>query len=80
MMARTKNPKKKFEKDPLSEYNSVPISYQLVCYKFWCHLEYGGGERWNPDVTPNSVKNWRNLSYIKENIRQSSFPNIAKVS
>ena len=68
------------QEEPLLQYNKLPVSYQLVVYKFWCHLEYGETTLWNPDETPNTINNWRSSTYIKNTIKKGSWPNIARVS
>ena len=61
-MARTKAPKGRRPSclnEPLIEYNKLPVSYQLIVYKFWSYLEFGNTILWNPDKTPNTINNYR---------------------
>ena len=81
-MARTRAAKVKNSdsENTIEKYDKLQTSYQLACYKFWCNLEFGGGELWDPNKVPNSIINWRSSSYLRKNIKQGSWANIGRVS
>ena len=69
------------EADPGLFYDEkLELSKKLAAYRFWLHIATDGKEGWNPTEKSGSVWNYRSSNYIKQHIKESSWPNIGKVS
>lgn len=68
------------ERFPKEVYDKLQLSRRIAAYNFWVYLHTDGSEGWDPNKTPGSVYLYRSSEYIKNNIFESSWPKIGKVS
>jgi hypothetical protein len=77
--ATKKGPKQvQQEKHPEEAYAKLELSKKLVCYNCWHNLNTAGEEGWDFEKA-GSIYHYRNSNYIKDHIKQNSFPKVGKV-
>jgi hypothetical protein len=77
--ATKKGPKQvQQQKHPEEAYANLELSKKLVCYNYWHNLNTAGEEGWDFEKA-GSVYHYRNSNYIKDHIKQNSFPKVGKV-